>query len=136
MTLALFILFFILTFLSVPISSVLAFLSTVPSLVIDGFPASVPYVIRSMIGGSDSFLLLAIPMFVLSGVIMTKGGISKKIFEIFGYFFGKYKSGLPIAAIITCLFYGATVKCATTAPVWKFIPVLVDLGLENHWSQR
>lgn len=49
------------------------------------FTASGTFVIRSMLGGIDSFPLLAVPMFVLSGMIMAKGGISKKIFDVFAF---------------------------------------------------
>ena len=58
-------------------------------------------------GSYDSFPLLAVPMFVLSGIIMAKGGISKKLFDVFAYFLGKFTAGMPCAVIVTCLFYGA-----------------------------
>ena len=111
--------FLLLILLSFPISSILAFLSIFPEIVLSEFPTGAAYSIRGMIGGSDSFLLLAIPMFILSGVIMTKGKISEKLFNIFAYYLGKYKAGLPCAAIITCLFYNAISGSApaTTAAV-------------------
>ncbi len=43
------------------------------------------FVIRSMLRGIDSFPLLAVPMFVLSGMIMARGGISKKLFDVFRF---------------------------------------------------
>lgn len=126
--------FLLLILLSFPISSILAFLSIFPEIVLSEFPTGAAYSIRGMIGGSDSFLLLAIPMFMLSGVIMTKGKISEKLFNIFAYYLGKYKAGLPCAAIITCLFYSAISGSApaTTAAVGSMlIPLLVDLGYDK-----
>ena len=46
--------------LSVPIAAVLSVLTVVPSF-FRTFPVGVSYAVRSMVGGSDSFLLLAIP---------------------------------------------------------------------------
>lgn len=59
-----------------------------------------------MLGGIDSFPLLAVPMFVLSGIIMARGGISRKLFDVFAYFMGR-TAGMPCAVVVLCLFYGA-----------------------------
>ena len=90
-----------------------------------------------MFGGLDSFPLLAVPMFVLSGIIMAKGGISRKIFDIFAYFFGRFTAGMPCAVIITCLFYGAISGSApaTVAAVGSMtIPILIGLGYDKTFS--
>ena len=61
-------------------------LSTItPSLVNPSFIGNVQYVLRSIVGGGDNTSLLAMPCFILSGVIMSRGGISKKIFDVFSY---------------------------------------------------
>ena len=90
-----------------------------------------------MFGGLDSFPLLAVPMFVMSGIIMAKGGISRKIFDVFAYFFGRFTAGMPCAVIITCLFYGAISGSApaTVAAVGSMtIPVLIGLGYDKTFS--
>ena len=74
-----FLLFFICLIIAIPISIVLGIVSVLPGAFDPSFTASGTFVIRSMLGGIDSFPLLAVPMFVLSGMIMAKGGISKKI---------------------------------------------------------
>ena len=107
LAIAVFILFVVLLLLSVPISSTLSIVSLAPSILDPNFTISPEYIIRAMFGGIDSFPLLAVPMFVLSGILMAKGGVSKKLFDVFSFFIGKRTSGMPCAAIITCLFYGA-----------------------------
>ena len=100
------------------------------------FTASAQFVIRSMFGGIDSFPLLAVPMFVLSGIVMAKGGISKKLFDVFAYFLGKRTAGMPCAVIITCLFYGAISGSgpATVAAVGSMtIPILMELGYDKKF---
>ena len=76
-----FLLFFICLIIAIPISIALGIVSVLPGAFDPSFTASGTFVIRSMLGGIDSFPLLAVPMFVLSGMIMAKGGISKKIFD-------------------------------------------------------
>ncbi len=129
-----FILFIVLLLLSVPISATLTMVSLAPTILNPNFTVSAEYCIRSMFGGIDSFPLLAVPMFVLSGVLMAKGGVSKKIFDIFCYFIGDTTAGMPCAVIITCLFYGAISGSApaTVAAVGSMtIPLLIRLGYDK-----
>ena len=101
------------------------------------FTVGAKYLIRAMFGGLDSFPLLAVPMFVLSGIIMAKGGISKKLFDVFAYFLGKFTAGMPCAVIVTCLFYGAISGSApaTVAAVGSMtIPILTTLGYDITFS--
>ena len=51
-----------------------------PGLIDPDFAGNIQFVLRSIIGGGDSTSILAAPLFILSGIIMAKGGISEKIF--------------------------------------------------------
>lgn len=120
----------------IPIAISLGLTAIVASMLNPTLPADAAYVFRSMVTALDSYALLAIPLFILSGNIMAKGGISKKIFNFFSYFIGDKTAGLPIAAIITCLFYGAISGSgpATVAAVGSMtIPLLVDLGYDKKF---
>jgi C4-dicarboxylate transporter DctM subunit len=119
---------------AIPISAVLGILAVLPNAVNPSFPANAQLIIRSMLGGVDSFPILAVPMFILSGIIMARGGVSKKLFNVFSYFIGNKTAGMPIAVIVTCLFYGAISGSgpATTAAVGSMtIPILVSLGYDK-----
>jgi len=123
--------------ISVPIGVTIAFSAFLPNLVDPSFPADAQYVIRSMIGGVDSFPILAIPLFIFSGIIMARGGVSKKLFETFAYFLGNKTAGMPAAVIITSLFYGAISGSspATTAAVGAMtIPLLTDLNYDKTYA--
>lgn len=78
-----------------------------------------PFVLRNVVGGLNSTPLLAIPLFILGGLIMAQSGIAEKLFDIFAYLIGDKTGGMPCASIITCLFYGAISGSApaTTASV-------------------
>ncbi|NCC43208.1 MAG: TRAP transporter large permease [Clostridia bacterium] len=131
------IIFVVCLFIAIPVSISLGIASVIPGAFDSSFTASATYVVRSMVSGIDSFPLLAIPMFVLSGIIMAKGGVSKKLFDVFSYFIGKRRAGIPCAVIITCLFYGAISGSApaTVAAVGSMtIPILITLGYDKTFS--
>ena len=133
----LFIIFVALLVIAVPVSITLGITSVLPSVFDPSFTVGAKYLIRAMFGGLDSFPLLAVPMFVLSGIIMAKGGISKKLFDVFAYFLGKFTAGMPCAVIVTCLFYGAISGSApaTVAAVGSMtIPILTTLGYDLTFS--
>lgn len=132
-----FIIFIICLIIAIPVSISLGIVSVLPGAFDPSFTASGTYVIRSMLGGLDSFPLLAVPMFVLSGIIMARGGISRKLFDVFAFFMGKRTAGMPCAVIVTCLFYGAISGSApaTVAAVGSMtIPILTEMGYEKRFS--
>ena len=119
--------------IAIPIGVVFGGISILPVLANPAFPFTVDAAVRSMLNGLNSFPILAIPLFMLSGVIMAKGGISKRLFNFFAYFIGNKTAGFPCAAIITCLFYGAISGSgpATTAAVGAMaIPFLTGMGYD------
>lgn len=129
----LFFIFVIGLVIAIPVSITLGIASVLPSIFDPSFTVGAKYLIRSMLGGLDSFPLLAVPMFVLSGIIMAKGGISRKLFDVFAYFLGNLTAGMPCAVIVTCLFYGAISGSApaTVAAVGSMtIPILTSLGYD------
>ena len=106
-------------FLAVPISVSLGIGSVVPYLLGQGPIYDGVMFLRNSLSGLNSTITIAIPLFVLSGIIMARGKISEKLFNIFSYFIGKLPGGLPCAVVVTCLFYGAISGSApaTTAAV-------------------
>jgi C4-dicarboxylate transporter DctM subunit len=73
----------------------------------------------NFISGIASFPLLAIPFFVLAGVILEKAGLAATIAHFFELVVGKAVGGLAIVAVLTCMFWGALSGSgpATTAAV-------------------
>jgi C4-dicarboxylate transporter DctM subunit len=69
--------------------------------------------------GIASFPLLAIPFFVLAGVILEKAGLAATIAHFFELLVGKMVGGLAMVAVLTCMFWGALSGSgpATTAAV-------------------
>lgn len=120
-----------------PIAVVLILFSIYPNIINPLFPADPVYIIRSLVNGVNSFPILAVPMFMLSGTIMAKGKLSMKIFDFFSYFVARFTGGMPIAVITTCLFYGAISGSgpATTSAVGAMtVPLLKKLGYKEDFS--
>lgn len=131
-----FVVFLIAIAVSVPIGVSMILGSAAPIFLI-GKGGSIAQILNNTFSGANSTPILAVPLFILGGVIMAKGGISKRLFNFFAYFAGRFTGGVPCAVILTCLFYGAISGSgpATTAAVGSMcVPFLTDLGYEKKWS--
>lgn len=120
-----------------PIAMGIGFATFLPGIINPHFAGNALYVLRAMLSGVDNTPILAIPLFMLSGIIMAQGGISEKLFNVFAYFVGKRTAGMPMAVVITAMFYGAISGSgpATTAAVGAMtIPILVSLGYDVVFS--
>ena len=124
----LFISFFIFLILGVPIAICLG-LSSVCAILYSG--TSLTIVATNMYAGISKFLLLAIPFFVLSGNIMAKAGISKRLIDFVDTCVGHKKGGIAIVCVIVACFFGAISGSgpATVAALGAvLIPAMVEQG--------
>lgn len=132
-----FLVFAVLIAVGTPVAVVFGGMASLPSLLDPAFPYTAEAAIRSMVSGLDSFTLLAVPLFMLSGIIMARGKISEKLFNFFAYFIGNRTAGMPCAVIITCMFYGAisgSSPATVSAAGAMTIPFLVALGYDKIFS--
>lgn len=121
--------------LSLPIAISLALSSIVTILTVN--PISLEAFTQTMIQGLNSFPLMAVPLFTFAGDIMGKGGISKRLLDVTGLFFGRFKGGLGIVAVVTCLFFAAIsgTGSATVAAIgYLMIPAMVAKGYNKAFS--
>lgn len=103
MGIALFLGFFVLLLLGVPIAIAIA----VPSfLVIWGADLGTAVIAPNFFAGIAKFPLLAIPLFILAGFILERCGISQRIIRFANILVGRRKGGLAIVAIGVCVFFG------------------------------
>ncbi|MCB4799746.1 TRAP transporter large permease [Neotamlana laminarinivorans] len=86
---------------SIAISSVLTMLASIPAL-----PAFTT-ISQRMGTGLDSFSLLAIPFFVLSGQLMNKGGIAHRLIAFAKSLVGSLPGGLALINVIGAMLMGA-----------------------------
>lgn len=131
-----FVVFLVAIAISIPIGVSMIVGSLAPIFLMEK-GGSIAQLLNNTFSGANSTPILAVPLFILGGVIMAEGGISKKLFNFFSYFVGNIPGGIPCAVILTCLFYGAISGSgpATTAAVGSMcIPFLVGLGYDRQWS--
>lgn len=113
----LFISFFVLMFLGVPIAAALGV--SAAATIVMYMNSSLVVTAQTMFNGINSFPLMAIPFFILAGNLMGEGGISKRLVDFVQLFFGSMRGGLAIVAIVASMFFAAiSGSCpATTAAI-------------------
>ena len=136
-TAVLFISFFVLLLLAVPIGYSIG-IATLLALVFGG-DSSIPLIMvaQKAVTGCDSFPLMAVPFFMLAGNLMSGGGIAKRILDFFDTFMGFVVGGLSMVTTITCMFFAAISgsAMATTSAVGAFmIPEMKRHGYAEGFS--
>lgn len=96
---------FILIAIGLPIGYAIA-TSTIITFI--GF-SNVPLrlVAQNAFTGIDSFVLLAIPFFILAGILMSAGGVARRLIDMADAFIGWITGGLGMASVMTATFFGA-----------------------------
>lgn len=126
--------FFLLLILRFPIalSLILSSLATGFYLGID--PAAL---VQRMVGGLNSFSLLAIPFFILAGEIMNEGGISRRLIDLANVMVGKIRGGLALVNVTTSTFFGGISGSAladTSSLGSVLIPMMKKQGYDDDYS--
>ncbi|NHH84082.1 TRAP transporter large permease subunit [Burkholderia gladioli] len=89
--------------LGVPIGFVLAFSALLYFLAEPSLPMLV--YAQQVMAGTDHFVLLAIPFFVLAGLLMESNGMSSRLIELLLRLFGRVRGGLGLITIIATAFF-------------------------------
>ncbi|ABD80196.1 TRAP transporter large permease [Saccharophagus degradans] len=129
--------FVVLLFLNVPIAISIGVASFAAMLAtIDFIPAAMTMAQR-MGGGINSFSLLAIPFFILSGLLMGRGGIAHRLIEFAKVVIGMLPGGLAFVNIISCTLFGAisgSAVAATSAIGGFMIPTMNKEGYDKNFN--
>lgn len=99
----------------------------------------VPLILIShyMFSGVDSFILCAIPMFVLAGEIMLYGGMTRSLTELSDLLVGRVRGGLGHTNIMASIFFAGITGSATadtTAIGSILIPAMSGKGYSRAYS--
>lgn len=85
----------------------------------------------------DSFPLMAIPLFILAGVIMEHGGISERLINLANAISGHFYGGLGIVTVVTTMFFAAisgSSVAATAALGSILIPAMIKRGYHPNFA--
>ncbi|WP_134681838.1 TRAP transporter large permease [Paracoccus ravus] len=97
--------FVFLVLIDAPIAVALGLASVLYLFIADLAPMMV--VAQRMIAGIDSFTLLAIPLFLMAGMLMVQGGLAPRIVNLCAALVGRSTGGLAIVMIAACMLFGS-----------------------------
>lgn len=95
------------------------------------------FLVQKMFSGVDSFTLMAIPLFMLTGELMNSGGLSTRLIDFANSVVGWIRGGLGFVVIVTCIFLAAILgsSSACSAMVGAIlIPAMVQRGYDEEFS--
>jgi tripartite ATP-independent transporter DctM subunit len=130
------IVFMIMLLLGMPIGIALGVGALAVSLF---FPVVKPIVVPTRFVGilSDSYLLLAAPLFILAGNIAARGGVARIIIDLSTAIVGRFRGGLAYVNVLESMFFGGISGSAVadvSAMGTFLIPQMVRKGYDADFS--
>ena len=126
--------FVLLLAIGVPVAYALA-VATLATLVYIGVPPLV--LVQQVTAGAGSASLVAIPLFILAGEIMMRGGISERLIALASSLVGRMRGGLGQVSVLSSLFFGGVSGSAiadVSAVGGTMIPQMVKRGYDRDFA--
>jgi tripartite ATP-independent transporter DctM subunit len=123
--------------LGVPIAVSIGMATMVTMLVTIPLRPAVTTAALRMATGIDSFALLAIPFFILSGRLISEGGMAQRLIDFAKVLVGGFAGGLAYVNVLASMFFGTisgSAVAATSAVGGFMIPSMEDEGYEREYS--
>ena len=118
--------------LGVPIAFVLVIASALYLLTSDAIAlSSIP---QRLFAGLDQFVLMSIPFFILSGVLMNEAQLTARLIQFANHLVGRWRGGLAQANVLASMFFGG-ITGAATADVAALGPILIP-AMEKQGYRR
>lgn len=121
--------------IGVPICFSLMFSGVCMMLFLNGFNTQI--LSQNLFSGADSFSMMAVPFFVLTGELMNRGGITKRIVNFANALVGHVRGGLGYVSILAILLFASIMGSAvasTAALGVILIPMMVRAGYNRDRS--
>jgi len=83
----------------------------------------------------DSFILSALPVFILMANILHKANVGDDLFEVINVFLRRVRGGLTLAALIACGFFAA-ISASSAATVITIGIVAIPAMLERGYNRK
>lgn len=121
--------------IGLPIAVALLLCAVATALALGGGDANPTIIARTLMQGSDSVTMMALPFFVLAGEIMNRGGLTKRIIAFCNIFIGRVRGGLGYVTILACLMFASLVgsavaACAALGAI--LIPMMANSGYNRE----
>ncbi|MBK9117254.1 MAG: TRAP transporter large permease [Betaproteobacteria bacterium] len=111
--------------------------TTVGAIVVAGLSHPLETIFLSFIGGVEPFILIAVPLFIFAGEILSSGGVGKRIVEFARALLGFLPGGLGVVTVASCLMFGGVSgsAIADTAAIGSLvIPAMVQRGYSRGFA--
>lgn len=121
--------------IGIPICFSLMFSGVCMMLYLNGFNSQI--LSQNLFSGADSFSMMAVPFFVLTGELMNRGGITKRIVNFANAVVGHVRGGLGFVSILAILLFASIMgsAVASTAALGAIlIPMMVRAGYNRDKS--
>jgi C4-dicarboxylate transporter DctM subunit len=122
--------------LGIPIAFCMGIVS-LSSLLAMGKSGMLVVMAQKMVTGVDKFPLMAIPLFILAGNIMNKGGITESLVRFSNFLVGRLRGGLAHVNIVSSIFFaGITGVAVADSSVLGsiFVPAMEKEGYDTDFS--
>ncbi|MGV8058908.1 MAG: TRAP transporter large permease [Smithellaceae bacterium] len=128
-------LLFLLLIIGIPIAFALAMSGICAILLLGDVPLT--YIFQRFYMGSESYSLVALPMFILAGNLMNRGGVSGRLISFAASLMGRVRGGLAMITIVASAFFGAISGTATgtSAAIGSMmIPSMIKKGYDPGYA--
>lgn len=123
------ILMVVMLFMGVPIAICLGFGGMIGLYLFFGAP-SLTISVQVMASTLQSFILLAIPLFITMGIILAKSGVGERIYKFFDTYLRHIPGGVGIATICTCAVLAA--MCGTSVAIAAMVGAFALSNLQKY----
>ena len=123
---------FVLLFTGIPIAVVLILCSLILFHWIDMYDPML--LAHQIVSGSDNFILVTVPFFILAGEIMKHGGISKQLIGFAEVVVGRLRGGMGYVTILACMLFAGLsgIAIADVSALGSIlIPMMVACGYDK-----
>ena len=127
----------VLVFLRMPIAIAMGLVGFVGYMELRNFRASISMVGRLVIDTAQDYGLSVVPLFILMGLFVSRGGLSRELYQVSFAFMGHLRGGLAMATIVACAGFSAICgsSLATAATMSKVaMPQMRKYGYKDRLS--
>ncbi|MBK6805633.1 MAG: TRAP transporter large permease [Betaproteobacteria bacterium] len=111
--------------------------TTVGAIIVAGLSHPLETIFLSFIGGVEPFILIAVPLFIFAGEILSSGGVGRRIVDFARALLGFLPGGLGVVTVASCLMFGGVSgsAIADTAAIGSLvIPAMVQRGYSRGFA--
>lgn len=120
-------------FLGHPLAFVLGGLAVIFGILCWG-PACFPLFANRILGLTDNFILVAIPMFILMANLLMHSGVADDLFDSLRYLMGPLRGGIALAVVVVCTVFAActgVIGASVVSMGLLALPMMIRYGYDK-----